>query len=126
MQELQAVEMEAYLTNSSGKEKMLENMASLQCKLDEEIEGVMTMKDGERKHLLIDLHEGEKSALAVMQEIVSAAANKNAVFVSLIEEQEEQLQELLNNASGVYTIVIGNLATISQLEASLSYLKQAT
>ena len=100
MRDLQQVELEAYLNNSSGKEKMLENMTALQSQLDEEIEGAMELKDSERKHLLVDLYEGEKNTLAVMQEIISASAQKNAVFVALMEEQDNQLQELVTTAAG--------------------------
>lgn len=92
-------EMGAYLANTSNKENMIENMTAQQSQLDRDIEGLVEVKDSERRRLYNDLQSGEKNTDAVMQEILGASINKNQAFISLLQEQDYQIAHLVSTAA---------------------------
>uniref|UniRef100_A0A6A7G6D0 E3 ubiquitin-protein ligase LRSAM1-like n=3 Tax=Hirondellea gigas TaxID=1518452 RepID=A0A6A7G6D0_9CRUS len=99
LRQTQDEEVGVYLANTASKDNMVEDMTAQQNAVDRELKGIVEVKDSEHCHLLADLLAGEKNTEAVMQEIISAAASKNAMFVAILEEQDSQLDEILATAS---------------------------
>lgn len=93
----QAEQLEQYIASSSNKEALINDLTTQQANLDMEVEGLVSAKEEERKLLLKDLTSLEKDTLAAVQELLSvAAARRSEEFMSLLEDQEKEMQSLLS------------------------------
>lgn len=108
MLQAQDDEMGAYLANTCDKENLVKSMANQQDDLDSVIETLVKSKEREKQSLLGDLMSGEKQTELVMQEVVDAASNKNQELVSLLQEQDSQISELVSTAAGAAATVREN------------------
>lgn len=92
----QAEQLEMYIASSSNKESLINDLTTQQANLDIEVEGLVSAKEKERQSLLKDLASLEKDTSAAVQELVEvAAARKSKEFMSLLEDQEKEMQSLL-------------------------------
>ncbi|KAG7154472.1 E3 ubiquitin-protein ligase LRSAM1-like, partial [Homarus americanus] len=93
----QAEQLEIYLASSNDKESLISDLTTRQANLDLEVEGLVTAREKERQHLLKDLATTERETDAAVQELVdAAAARRGEEFLSLLQDQEKELQSLLS------------------------------
>uniref|UniRef100_A0A0P4WJG3 RING-type domain-containing protein n=1 Tax=Scylla olivacea TaxID=85551 RepID=A0A0P4WJG3_SCYOL len=92
----QAEQLEKYIASSSNKEALINDLTTQQANLDLEVEGLVSAKEKERQSLLRDLSSLEKDTTAAVQELVAvAAARKSKEFISLLQDQDNEMQSLL-------------------------------
>lgn len=93
----QAEQLEKYIASSCNKEALINDLSTQQANLDMEVEGLVSAKEKERQSLLRDLASLEKDTSAAVQELVAvAAARKSKEFMSLLQDQEKEMQSLLS------------------------------
>lgn len=93
----QAEQLEKYIASSCDKEALISDLTAQQANLDLEVESLVSAKEKERQSLLKDLTNIEKDTTAALQELVTvAAARRSEEFMSLLHDQEKEMQSLLS------------------------------
>ena len=92
----QAEQLEKYIASSSNKEALIHDLSTQQANMDMEVEEIVSAKEKDRQCLLKDLSAMEKDTTAAVEELVTvAAARKSKEFISLLQDQEKEMQSLL-------------------------------
>ncbi|CAL4060276.1 unnamed protein product, partial [Meganyctiphanes norvegica] len=96
MREEEAGQLQAYLTGSSNKEALLNELTAQNNDLDMEVEALVAIRECVRKKLVNDLSQSEQETdLAIKELLDNSDSHRIEDYMTLLSEQDEQMQCLL-------------------------------